>query len=299
MHVHRQVLAAAERPADTGQGQPHLLGRQAECRADLPLVDVQPLGRDVQLHAAVLGRHREPGLRTEERLVLHADLVGVHHDDVGGRRRVAGAHLQVAHEVALGVQVRALPAQLGDLRGAVVHLVPVRVPQRADRVGDRLPDLVVDDDPRRGRPSGLRVVGGDQRHRLALVADDVDGQHRLVGQLEPVDPLAGDVVTGQHRLHAGDGERRADVDRADAGEGVRAAERDAPEHVLHPEVAAVGELAAHLEGAVGAGRIVPDPAGARAGQGAGRAGRGAGRGAHRVASDIREAASFTASRIFS
>ena len=34
---------------------------------------------------------------------------------------------------------------------------------------------------------------------------------------------------------------------ADPGVGVRAAQRDAPEHVVHPEVAGVGELAGHLE----------------------------------------------------
>jgi hypothetical protein len=52
---------------------------------------------------------------------------------------------------------------------------------RRARVGDRLEHLVVDDDPLHGPPRGLRVVGGDDRDRLALVADLVDGQHRLVG----------------------------------------------------------------------------------------------------------------------
>ena len=106
VHVHGQVLAAAERAADPGQGQPDLLRRQAERRADLLLVHVQPLGRDVQVDAAVAGRHRQPGLRPEERLVLHADLVVAGHDDVGARapgRRVR--ILQVPHQVAARVHV--------------------------------------------------------------------------------------------------------------------------------------------------------------------------------------------------
>jgi hypothetical protein len=259
---------------------------------------VQPLGGDVQVDAAVLGRDGEPGLRAEEGLVLHADLVVTDHHDVGGRRRVAGADLQVPHQVALRVQVGALPAELGHLGGAVVHLVPRRVAQRRLRVGDRLPHVVVDQDPGGGQPGRLRVVGGHQRDRLALVADDVDGQHRLVGELQPVDLLAGDVVGGEHRPDAGGGQRRPDVDGADPRVGVRAAQGDPPEHVLHPQVAAVGELAADLQDAVGALGVVADPAAARPGEVRGRAGGGAGRGAHRGA-PIRSAASRTASRIFS
>ena len=53
VHVHGQVLAAAERAADPGQHQPDLLRRQAERGADLPLVDVQPLGGHVQVDPAV------------------------------------------------------------------------------------------------------------------------------------------------------------------------------------------------------------------------------------------------------
>ena len=75
VHVHGQVLAAAERAAHAGERQPDLVGRQAERRADLALVDVQPLRRDVQVDAAIAVRDGQPSLRAEERLVLHADLV--------------------------------------------------------------------------------------------------------------------------------------------------------------------------------------------------------------------------------
>ena len=118
MHVHGQVLAAAERAAHPGQRQPDLLRRQAERRADLPLVHVQPLGGDVQVDAAVLGRHGQPGLRAEERLVLHADLVLAGDHDVGHRVRVALAQLQVPHQVARRVQLGPLLDSSLTSRGA-------------------------------------------------------------------------------------------------------------------------------------------------------------------------------------
>jgi hypothetical protein len=69
--LHRDVLAPAERAPDTGQRQAHLLGRQVERRGDLLAVDVQPLGGDVEVDAALVVRHREARLGPEEGLVLH------------------------------------------------------------------------------------------------------------------------------------------------------------------------------------------------------------------------------------
>ena len=71
--LHREVLAAAERAADAGEVDAHLLERQAEARRDLRAVDVQPLRRDVDVDAALAVGHREPRLGAEERLVLDAD----------------------------------------------------------------------------------------------------------------------------------------------------------------------------------------------------------------------------------
>ena len=57
---------------------------------------------------------------------------------------------------------------------------------RALRVDDGLERLVLDDD-RLGRAARLlRMLGGDERHRLAVVAHAVDREHRLIGELEPV-----------------------------------------------------------------------------------------------------------------
>ena len=58
--LHRQVLAAAERTADAGEMDPHLLRRETQAGRDLVAVDVQPLGGDVDVDAALAVRHRQP-----------------------------------------------------------------------------------------------------------------------------------------------------------------------------------------------------------------------------------------------
>ena len=161
------VLAGAERAADAGEGHPHLVGRQAEAGGDLVAVDVQPLGRHVQVDAAVVVGDGEPGLGAHERLVLHADLVGALDDDLARGRRVAVADHQVA---------KTLPS--GWIGSAVIAA-------SASTSGVEL--LVVDDDGRDRPPGGVRVVGGDRGDRLAVVAHHVVREHRLVGVLEAVD----------------------------------------------------------------------------------------------------------------
>ena len=91
------------------------------------------------------------------------------------------------------------------------------------------------------------MVGGDQRDRLALVADHVDREHRLVLVLEAVVLGAGHVVVGEYGEDTRRLQRLTDVDAQDPGRRMRAAQRDAPQHVVHPEVAGVGEVAGDLE----------------------------------------------------
>ena len=154
--LHGQVLARAERAADAGQHQPHLVFRQAQADRDLRLVHVQPLGGHVQLDPAVLGRHREAGLGPEERLVLHADLVAARDHDAGRGLRVSPPDPHVPDQVAAGVH---------RLRAG---------PQRGFGVGDRGQHLVIDRD-RGGRAAGcFRVIGRDDHQRFALVADLAD-----------------------------------------------------------------------------------------------------------------------------
>jgi len=101
MRLHRQVFARAERAADPGHRQPHLVSRKAEHRGELLLVDMQPLGRDAQLDAACTVWDRKTRLRAERRLVLHSDLVLAADHDVGPRSLVAVTDLHVAQDLAL------------------------------------------------------------------------------------------------------------------------------------------------------------------------------------------------------
>ena len=117
-----------------------------------------------------------PDSGPEERLVLHADLVGALDDHVAGRVRIAVPDAEVAEHVAVGV----------DRRGAV---------DRRLGVDQRLEHLVVDLDGRAGAPAAsLGVVGGHGGDRLAVEAHHVVGEHRLVGVLEAVGRVPGHVV---------------------------------------------------------------------------------------------------------
>ena len=216
--LHREVLPAAERAADPGEGHPDLVFGQVEAGRDLFEIRVQPLRRHVQFDAAVRARIREPGLGAEERLVLHADLVfaGDLHVGQGAHGRIvrgAAAHRLMAHEVAAGIDVRA-----------------GRVEQRAAQVGDRFEDFVLDDDRLDRAARGLRVVGGDDRDRLAVVAHLVDGQDGMVVRDQAVVLAAGNVLVRQHRVHAGQRERGCDVDPLDQRPGMRAAQGRAEQH---------------------------------------------------------------------
>ena len=68
---------------------------------------VQPLRGDVQLDAGTAGvGHGQRGLQTEERLVLHADLVRALDHDVADQRLVAAHDPLVADHVAVGMDRR-------------------------------------------------------------------------------------------------------------------------------------------------------------------------------------------------
>ena len=90
------------------------------------------------------------------------------------------------------------------------------------------------------------MLGGDERDRLAAVANAVEGEHGLVGELESVGLAARDVLVGEDGVDAGHRHRFGDIDRDDARVRVRAAEGVAPEHSGGDEVARVGELPRHL-----------------------------------------------------
>lgn len=292
--LHRQVLAAAEGAADAGERHPDLVLGQAEDGGDLLEVRVQPLGGDVQLDATVLAGHGETGLGAEEGLVLHAEGVFALDDEVGLLRGL----FDVAADDRLAVH----DVRVGDVADVVVVAALVD----EDRVGRGRGRLVRDDrqlpvlhpDLGRGAARGLRVVGGDDRDGLAVVADLAVREDRGVLDLQAVGlHRGGQVVVGQDRVDAGLREGLGGVDGHDLGVGDGGAQDLAPEHVLVPHVGRVRELAGHLEGAVRAERGLSDAA---PGLGAlGDLGGCAGGSHGQTASDCRAAARRTASMIFS
>ena len=197
--VEAHVLPGAERAAHPAEGQPHQLGREAEALRHLVAVVVEPLGRHDEVDAAVLGREREPGLGAHERLVLHADLVGAldHHRPAPARRRPCGC-------AARGTRCR--PGWRGGAASA------------ASGVGDRVEDLVVDDDGV-AAPVGRCRGGRRPRPRSArrcsrTTSSTSTGWSRCSS---PKTLLPGRSVGGEHGRHAGDAERRADVDARGCG----------------------------------------------------------------------------------
>ena len=86
-------------------------------------------------------------------------------------------------------------------------------------VDHRLEQLVLDPHRRGGAARLLRLLGGDERDRLAVVAHAVGGQHGLVGELEAVGLLARHVRVGEHGVDAGHRERLGDVERRRSGRG--------------------------------------------------------------------------------
>ena len=122
--LHREVLAPAERAADPGEVDAHLLGRQAEARRHLRAVDVEPLRRDVDVDPALAVRHREPRLGAEERLVLDPGLVDALHGHVAAGGGVAVPDDDRADDVRARVVAVAVPVR----RPVGVKLGPVGCP---------------------------------------------------------------------------------------------------------------------------------------------------------------------------
>ena len=150
--------------------------------------------------------------------------------------------------VAVAVAVRrAVGVQLGPL-GRALH------------VGDRLERLVLDAIALGRAARLLGVLGGDERDRLAEVADAVDREHGLVAELEPVALLAGDVVVREHGVDAGHrrAPREMSIERMRACAcGLRTVW---PQSIPGAQVARERELALDLRGAVGARQRVADAA---------------------------------------
>ena len=244
--LHREILPAAERASDAGQVDAHLLRPQVETGRDLRAVDVQPLRRHVDVDAALAVRDREPGFRPEEGLILDAQLVLAADRDVSRRVGIAVTDQDRADDV----RARVVAVVVGLVRRPVG--MELLLLEGALHVDDRLERLVRDADPLGRAPGLFRVLGGHERDGLAVVADAVDREHRLVGVLEPVDLRARDVGVREDGVDAGHRDRLGDVDLADERVRVRAPHGVSPEHPRRLEVARVRELAGRLRDPVGA-----------------------------------------------
>ncbi len=242
------VLARTERSPDAGELQAHALLGQPEALRDLAPVLVQPLRRDEELDAlAVTVGQCERRLEAEERLILHADLVGALDDDVADDALLAALDALVAEDVAVGMQRGRLDRSLG--------------------VGHRIEHLVLDDDRLARAPRRLGMVGGDSRDRLSRIEDRVGCEHRLVRADEPVGRTR-DVRGGHDHLDAGDAPRRAHVEARDARVRMRRTQGAAPHHPVGPQVGREREATLHLRDAVGSRRARAEdrPIGARHGR---------------------------------
>ena len=109
-----------------------------------------------------------------------------------------------------------------------------------------------------GTTHRVGMVGGHYDNGLALVADDVGGQNRLVPLDKAIGGATWHVLVGQHGVHTGKGQRRSYVDAPDPRRGVRRPEGATPEHPVMVEVAGKSEGSGHLGHTIGAGRTLAD-----------------------------------------
>ena len=200
---------AAEHQADRSSGRPRqaAICLRSSCSHCVAMCSSTP-----RPSSSGIGQGR---LEPEERLVLHADLVGALDDDVAGgvdgrRTRIAGGGGRCRRDGS-AAWLPAIAAS-GSSSGSSTSYVDV------DR-GER-------------PPARLGVVGRDGRDRLADVAHEVVGEHRLVVGDQPVGRLAGHVGRREHGLHARDPPRRRHVEAHDAGVRVRRAQGRAPQHAV-------------------------------------------------------------------
>ena len=91
---------APERASDAGQVQPDLVQWEGQAGCHLFLVHVEPLGGDVEIHAAVVSRDRQGGLGTHLGLILHACFVTALDNDSPRGLAVARADALTMEHVA-------------------------------------------------------------------------------------------------------------------------------------------------------------------------------------------------------
>ena len=243
VHLEADVLTPAERSADPTEIQPHRFVRQTEAGGDLVTVLVQPLRRNVQFDAAAarIG-DGECRFEPEERLVLHADLVGALHDDIARDGRVTVHDPLVADQIALRMDRRMAPVD------------------RRLRVEQRVEQLVLDDDRVERSTAGLRMIRGDCGDRLAHVTHDVGREHRLILADQPIRRDARDILGRDDRLDTRDLPGRREIDRHDSCVRMGRPQRGAPQAAVGGQVRGERVCPLDLRNAVGPGRRRADRA---------------------------------------
>ena len=124
------------------------------------------------------------------------ELVVARDGDGALRIGVAVADDDVAHDV----RTRVVEVPVAMRPSLVVNR---RLLGRPLDVDHGIEGLVLDADPLRGATRLLRILGSNDGDRLAEVAHTVEGEHRLIGELEPVALLPWNVLVREHGVHAG------------------------------------------------------------------------------------------------
>ena len=102
VHLQADVFASTERSPDAAEHEPDVVFFESEARGNLLTIFVQPLGCDMHLDSfATRIRNGQGRFETEERLVLHTDLVGPLNHNCTGRIRVTVDDLLVPDHVAV------------------------------------------------------------------------------------------------------------------------------------------------------------------------------------------------------
>ena len=226
MDVQVDVLPGSEGATDASRMSPHLFRSKTQAGHHLLVIDVHVLARGIQIDTALAVRDGETCLSPQRRLILHPNLV-----------------LTFDHDGPTPVLVPPPDAEPAKHLVTAVGLFGV---------GHSVESLVAHLDRGRRPPGSVRVLGGHNRHWLTPEPGFFAGQDRLVGMLQPEGAPPRYVVGGEAGVHAADGEGWCQVDRDDAGPGVRATDCGRPEHPLGAQVLGVVELASELGHTVGA-----------------------------------------------
>ena len=248
------VLLAAEAAADVRGDQPHLVVGELEDPGDVAEV-LDHLGRGADRDHPVGVAPGDARLGLEVGVVDELGLVLALDHRVGARQR------------RLDLALLELP--VGEQVAALVELGGVGV-ERVLGVVDHRQRLVVDLDQVDGGERRVLGLGGDERDRLAVVADDLVGEHvraclqrpdleRLPGDVDP-DGVAGNVgrrVDGDDAVEALGGRG---VDAGEPGVRVVGALEPRVQHPRQREVGGVDRAPGHLLDRVVAGEVRADHA---------------------------------------